>query len=105
LDSKQISLASHGHSLYVNTLAERGAVGLATLLAVLALWAWDLARSVPRTNDLPIRWAYWGGALGAWLIAAIVGLVNTTLHHEHALISMLLLGGWLALKNPKPAAQ
>jgi hypothetical protein len=26
-----------------------------------------------------------------------VGLVNTTLHHEHALLSMLLLGGWLSL--------
>ncbi|MBS0337383.1 MAG: O-antigen ligase family protein [Proteobacteria bacterium] len=105
LDSKQISLASHGHSLYVNTLAERGAVGLLALLAVLAMWAWDLARRVPRPNSPAIQWAYWGGALGAWLIATIVGMVNTTLHHEHALISMLLLGGWLALKNQEPATQ
>jgi hypothetical protein len=102
MDNKRISLASHGHSLYVNTLAERGAAGLAALLAVLVMWACALARGVPRPDEPPIRWAYWGGALGAWLVAVIVGLVNTTLHHEHALISVLLLGGWFALQAPTP---
>jgi hypothetical protein len=37
------------------------------------------------------------------MIAVIVGLVNTTLHHEHALISMVLLGGWLSyLRTSSP---
>ena len=99
---EKISFASHGHSLYVNTLSERGAGGFAVLLAVLIAWGWSLARHVPRPTSPPVRWAYWGGAFGALLVAVIVGLVNTTLHHEHALISMLLLGGWLALRDQAP---
>lgn len=90
---------AHAHNLYINTLVERGAVGLAVLLIVLAAWLACLLRGVPATNDPPIWWAYWGGALGAWIVAVVVGFVNTTLHHEHALSSMLLLGGWLALKR------
>ena len=100
---ERFRFSSHGHSLFVNALAERGAVGLAALLAVLVAWGLALGRSVPQANDPPIRWAYWGGAFGALLVAVIVGLVNTTLHHEHALISMLLLGGWLALRDQEPA--
>ena len=95
----QFASAAHGHSLYVNTLVERGALGLTALLVFLALWGWSLARAVPKDVSPPLLWAYWGGAAGAWLVAVIVGLVNTTLHHEHALASMLLLGGWLALRN------
>jgi len=96
LDPSALVFSSHGHSLYVNTLVERGAVGLAALLAVLLLWGLALARNIPDAAASPLRWSYWGGAAAAWMVAVIVGFVNTTLHHEHALISMLLLGGWLA---------
>ena len=41
-DPQRYVLSSHGHSLYVNTLAERGAVGLATLLAVFNGVFWPL---------------------------------------------------------------
>ena len=94
----EVSQASHGHSVYINTLVERGALGLAALLAFFAAWGWSLARALPREDSPPLLWAYWGGAAGAWLIAVMIGLVNTTLHHEHALASMLLLGGWLSLR-------
>ena len=96
-DRSSVALSSHAHSLYVNTLAERGAYGLGVLLAVLAAWFWSLARALPGAAAPPLVWAYWGGAAYAWLIALIVGLANTTLHSEHALVSMLLLGGWLSL--------
>lgn len=103
-DRRRVLPQSHAHSLYVNTLAERGLAGLAVLLAVLGAWGWSLARSVPRARDSPLRWAYWGGASAAWIVAVLVGTVNTTLHHEHALVSMLLLGGWLSLRRRPPAA-
>lgn len=104
-DRSRVLPQAHAHSLFINTAAERGTVGLAVLLAVLAAWIVSLARAVPATGDSAVRWAYWGGALGAWLVAVLVGLVNTTMHHEHALISVMLLGGWLALARPPRQAQ
>ena len=86
----------------MSTLTERGAYGLGVLLAVLAAWFWSLARALPGAAAPPLVWAYWGGAAYAWLIALIVGLANTTLHSEHALVSMLLLGGWLSLARRPP---
>ena len=96
-DRSQVLPQSHAHSLYINTLVERGMVGLLAMLAVLAAWGRSLWRFVPSSKDSPVKWVYWGGTLSAWLVAVLVGFVNTTLHHEHALISMLLLGGWLSL--------
>jgi O-antigen ligase len=90
-------LFTHGHSLYVTALTERGLVGLAVLLAVLVAWAVAWMRAVPGAQAPPLHWTYWGGAAGAWLITVVVGVVNTTLHHEHALVATLLLGGWLSL--------
>ena len=103
LDLERLMFSSHGHSLYLNTLVEQGVVGLAAVLAVLLLWGVELARRVPGAAAPPLEWSYWGGAAAAWMIAVIVGLVNTTLHHEHALISMVLLGGWLSyLRTSSP---
>jgi len=104
VDEKRLFFTSHAHSLYVNTLAERGLVGLGVLLAVLAAWAIALLRGIPEANAPPLAWASWGGAAGAWLTTVIVGTVNTTLHHEHALLSMLLLGAWQSLARPSAAA-
>lgn len=98
-DRQSVTLSSHAHSLYLNTLAERGAAGLAVLVAVLAAWFWSLARGLPAATAPPLIWTYWGGAAFAWMIALIVGIANTTLHSEHALVSMLLLGGWLSLSR------
>jgi O-antigen ligase len=99
LDQTRVLPQAHAHSLYVNTLVERGATGLLILMAVLAAWGWFLGKSIPTADDSPVRWAYWGGALAALLVTMLVGLVNTSLHHEHALVSMLLLGGWLSLSR------
>ncbi|HEV3010168.1 MAG TPA: O-antigen ligase family protein [Burkholderiales bacterium] len=96
LDSRGLVFSSHGHSLYLNTLVERGVLGLAAVLAVLIAWAVALFRHIPDAAASALRWSYWGGSAAAWMVAVIVGLVNTTLHHEHALLSMLLLGAWLA---------
>jgi O-antigen ligase len=104
VDTGDLVFSSHGHSLYVNTLVERGVLGLAAVLAVLVAWAVALFRHIPDAASSPLRWSYWGGSAAAWMVAVIVGLVNTTLHHEHALISVLLLGGWLAYERTRQAA-
>jgi len=86
----------HAHSLYLNTLAERGIVGSAPLLAVLAAWLVSLLRHLPQREAPDEDAIWWGAAAGAWLVTTGVGLVNTTLHHEHAILAMLLLGFWLS---------
>jgi O-antigen ligase len=95
--SERFLFSPHAHSLYVNALAERGSLGFAALLAVLVGWAVAVLRHVPAADADATRWIWWGGATSAWLVTALVGFVNTTLHHEHALLATILLGGWLCL--------
>lgn len=89
-------LYPHAHNLYLNALAERGLVGAAPLLAVIVLWPVWLARLRPGPGSNSEEWLVWGGALGAWFVSAVAGLVNTTLHHEQGLLAALLLGLWLS---------
>ena len=90
----------HAHSLYLNTLAERGVIGSLALAAVLAAWLVWLVRYRPRGG--PSRetsdddWMWWGAAAAAWIVTTGVGLVNTTLHHEHGMLAAMLLGIWLS---------
>lgn len=95
-DPKRYFFSSHAHSLYANTLAERGAVGLAVLAAVLIAWAAFLVRRRPRREDGDEAWLTWGCAASAWVVTVVAGLVNTTLHHEHGMLATLLLGLWLS---------
>lgn len=97
---------SHAHSLYVNSLAERGLFGTAVLLGVLLSWLYWLIRFAPKGDDENLSWGLWGGSLSAWFVTVGIGFVNTTLHHEHAILSVMLLGMWLAylkLKATPPA--
>lgn len=87
--------AAHAHSLYMNTLAERGLFGFSVLLGVLLYWPYHLLRHLPEKND-DLAWALWGGAFSAWFATAGIGYANTTLHHEHGILSVMLLGIWLA---------
>jgi hypothetical protein len=65
-----------------------------------------LAKSLPRVQDTPLDWTLFGAALAGWLVTAAVGLVNTTLHHEHGILAALLLGLWLSRRTVSgPTAQ
>jgi O-antigen ligase len=86
----------HAHNLLVNTLVERGVVGFAGLAALLLAWLVALIRDRPRPQDADLSWIAWGGAASAWFVTVGVGMVNTTLHHEHGLLAVLLLGLWLS---------
>jgi O-antigen ligase len=87
---------SHAHSLYLNTLAERGLAGFIPLAAVLTLWLFAVFRYRPKIDDPDDDWLLWGSCFGAWIVTVGVGMVNTTLHHEHAILAVLLLGLWLS---------
>jgi O-antigen ligase len=94
----------HAHGLYFNTLAERGVVGTLPLLALLAAFGLALLRHRPPGASTPLQQMLWGAALGAWVISTVGGLFNTTLHHEHALIAMVVFGTWLAQTRIRLAA-
>ena len=95
-DAANYSNWGHGHSIFVNTLAERGVIGFAAFAAVALAWIAWLARHRPGARADDLDWTLWGGAFAAWFISFGVGIVNTTLHNEHAILSMLLLGLWLS---------
>jgi O-antigen ligase len=94
-DAKYAAFFPHPHNLYLGALAERGLVGAGVLALVLAAWLAALIRRRARPPDSDHDWLLWGSAAGAWIVTAIGGVVNTTLHHEHGLLAVLLLGLWL----------
>ncbi|MES2353039.1 MAG: O-antigen ligase family protein [Pseudomonadota bacterium] len=103
-DASRYKGTAHAHSLYLNTLAERGAFGLGVVMLVLLAWFWRIVRHIPKREDEDITWALWGGNFTAWFATVGVGLVNTTLHHENAILVALLLGPLLAFNARNEAA-
>lgn len=81
----------HAHSLYLNTLVERGLVGLAALLALLAAWGVLLVRGWRDARGGGTPLVYWMASASGWFVTVVIGFANTTLHHEHAMLAFLTL--------------
>ena len=94
---------THAHNLYLNTLAERGLFGLALLVLLFGAWGWSLAGAVPQRGDPPLYWLNWTGAAAALVVTVTIGVFNTTLHDEHGLLAMMLLGVWLGYRHREKA--
>ncbi len=82
---------SHAHNLYINTAAEKGLVGLLSLFAFLCACALTLAKYFPGENGTADKWLFWGAASSAFITTISIGFVNTTLHHEHGILTAILL--------------
>jgi O-antigen ligase len=95
-DPGRYAWASHAHSLYFATLAERGLLGAAALLSLLGLWLWMLAAGATQMLRSPL----WMGSAAAFVVVAVAGVFNTTLRVEHGSLAMLMLALWLADRRP-----
>lgn len=93
-DGEHYLAYSHAHSFYLTNLVEQGLFGLGVTLAVLLRIAWLLYRRQPQTTDDDDYWIVWLAAFGTLQVVLLNGVFNTTLHHEHGLLSVLLLGLW-----------
>ncbi len=83
---------SHSHNRFINTLVEGGIVGFAGLIiflfGILAILLKYRRRLAINSNDT----AFWFVGFNTLLTITIIGFVNTTIHHEHGILTMMLLG-------------
>lgn len=85
----------HSHNLYLMALVERGILGFIALIAFMLIWVQTLFRNSPTPKTSPQNNLSWGASLSAWIVTFGVGLVNSTFHHEEALLALLLLSIYL----------
>lgn len=88
--------ARHAHNLYLNALTERGIIGLTCLMSLISYWLITLFKSYRYIKYSQLSAMLWGASFSAWLMTSGVGLVNSTFHHENAIIALFFLGLHLA---------
>jgi len=98
-ESKNYFFPGHSHSLYLTALVERGLVGLIVTLIFMFAWIKQLAYSLLWAKKTRLGICLWAGSFSAWMATFGIGLVNTTFHHEHAILACLFLGLYLSFAN------
>ena len=84
---------SHAHNRFVNTLVEGGLLGLLGLLILVVGVGGLLRRNVKYissrtdTNNA----VFWVIGANSLIVVTVIGLFNTTLHHEHGILAMILI--------------
>ena len=86
---------AHGHSLYINTLAERGLYGLLVIFINILMLLFLIFKYRPDCEDKREYVMLWTVSFSVLFLNLVIGLFNTSLHHEHALLSMIIIGLWL----------
>lgn len=98
-DSEDYAFPGHSHSLYLSALVERGILGLLVTLLFCAFWIGHIISSFNWAKKSNQSISLWGGSLSAWIATFGIGFVNTTFHHEHAILACLFLGLYLSYTN------
>jgi O-antigen ligase len=95
-NSKNYFFPGHSHNLYLSALVERGIVGFLVTILFMLFWMKHLISTFKWAKKTPQASYLWAGSLSAWVATYGVGFVNTTFHHEHAILASLLLGLYLS---------
>lgn len=91
-DAEKYYFPGHSHNLYLSALVERGMVGLIVTFIFMLVWMISLIKNFGRAKRSNEETFLWAGSFSAWLATFGIGLVNTTFHHEHAILACLFLG-------------
>jgi O-antigen ligase len=86
----------HSHNIYLSALVERGIVGLIVTLLFMIMWIKQLIKTYDWAAKTQQSIRLWAGSLSAWVATFGIGFVNTTFHHEHAILACLFLGIYLS---------
>jgi len=92
----------HPHNIYLSNLVDRGILGLITFLSFMSIWLITLIKSYKKYNQDAKAMLFIMGSFSAWMSIFGIGLVNTTFHHENALLALFFLGlhlNYLRQKN------
>ena len=95
-DANNYYFPGHSHNHYLSALVERGIVGLLVTLTFMLLWIRHIIKTFKRANKTKESICLWSGTLSAWVATFGIGFVNTTFHHEHAILACLFLGLYLS---------
>jgi O-antigen ligase len=87
-NSKLYSSASHAHNVFFTYLISGGLLIFSIFVWFWFYVGWIIIKLINRgENDWIVL-----SSIGVLMVNLGIGLVNTTLHHEHAIISMYVLG-------------
>lgn len=91
-DKQHFIYLPHTHNRYMNTLAEGGVIGLSGLLILFGAILYLLLINIKHLTIKKGNIYFWLIGFNTLSTITIVGLFNTTLHHEHGLLAMILIG-------------
>jgi O-antigen ligase len=93
---------SHAHNLGINWLIERGLISLLCVVALfVVLVHGSLSRLTGKSIKTSVSFQQTTTVLTTLTLTVITSLANTTLHHEHGLLTMLMLGFLTKCTEPK----
>jgi len=91
----------HPHNIYLSNLVDRGLLGLITFLSFMFIWLITLINSYKKYNQDSKAMLFIMGSFSAWTTIFGIGFVNTTFHHENALLALFFLGLHLSYLRQK----
>ena len=91
-DAEKYYFPGHSHNFYLTALVERGILGLIVTFIFMLAWIASLIKNFGRAKRSNEEIFLWAGSFSAWVATFGIGLVNTTFHHEHAILACLFLG-------------
>ena len=102
-DAEKFTMAHpHAHNIYLSNLVDRGILGLIIFLSFMFIWLITLINSYKKFNQDSKAMLFVTGSFSTWTIIFGVGFVNTTFHHENALLALFFLSlhlNYLRQKN------